>query len=99
MSRKKQWHNHELESWLSDYAEKRALDFHKYSEYHMRLMDGGYIAIDIWTTEKYWVKQTDYFKITDKTIIERGGEKGTLPYGKENIEEWLDKLFYAADML
>lgn len=63
----------------------------------MRLIDSDLTILDCWTTGKYWVKQTSYSTQTSKQIIERGDEKGLLPSDNQ-LEQWLDKLFYAADM-
>lgn len=90
MSRRKKYHDLQLASKLKNYAESRTLDFQQYSEYHMRLMDGGYTTIDFWTTGRYWVMATDYHALgVDK--VERSGEKGMLP---SNLEAWLDELFF-----
>lgn len=75
------------------YATSRGLDFHQYSKYHMRLMDGGYTVLDIWTTGRYYVLTTDYVEFA-KGTVERGGEKGLVPGSYEELEKWLDNLFY-----
>lgn len=98
MSRKKSRQVYGLGSLLRLYARNRALEFAQYSEYHMRLHDSGFTCIDIWTSGKYWVKETNYYKMTDKPIIERGNEKGWIPETYPPLEKFLDKLFYAADM-
>lgn len=97
MSRRKQQHRKELPEQLKNYCDARSIDFHRYSEYHMRLMDGGFIVLDVWTTGKYFVLQTDYYKLTKTPIIERGGEKGMLPSYGDGFIKWLDDLFFAAD--
>lgn len=84
---------------LRKYANSRTLDFACYSEYHMRISDGGFICLDCWTTGKYWVKQTDYVKLTDAPIVERGGETGWLPTKYKELVDFMDKLFYAADLV
>jgi hypothetical protein len=81
-----------LAETLQDYTESRALDFHQYSPYHMRIMDGGYIVLDVWTTGRYYIMMTDYTELTDGNVIERGGEKGQLP--TQDIPNFLDKIFY-----
>lgn len=91
MSRRKKQHYPELVNQLSEYANSRALDLKKYSPYHMRLMDGGFIFIDLWTTGRYWIMATDYSEMGFE-MIERGGEKGQLPM--DNLEAFLDTLFY-----
>lgn len=81
---------------LTEYAEKRTLDFHQYSPYHMRIMDGGFTVLDVWTTGRYYVLTTDYHELLDDNVVERGGEKGALPL--DNLWPFLDKLFYGEDM-
>lgn len=98
MSRRKSRQVYGLPAMVKLYARNRTLDFYRYSEYHMRLTDSGYICIDIWTSGKYWVKETNYYKMTDKPIIERGNEKGWIPENYPELEKFLDKLFYAAEM-
>lgn len=98
MTRRKKQHYHQLPVLLAQYAKDRTLDFGLYSEFHMRIMDGGYITLDVWTTGRYFVLQTDYAELTDKNIVERGGEKGSLPsMDKTKLYDWLDDLFFAAD--
>jgi|ERR1700761_1753364 len=77
---------------LHEYANSRLLDFHQYSPYHMRIMDGGFVVLDLWTTGRYYIVMTDYYILTDDNIVERGGEKGSLPY--DNVENFLDKIFF-----
>lgn len=89
----KKYHNDALPGYIEEYANKRLLDYHRYSEYHMRLMDGGFTAVDIWTSERYWVMQTDYLSLGE-SVVERGNEKGRLPSEKSEIYKFLDKLFY-----
>jgi hypothetical protein len=93
----KKYHRNNLPALLEKYSKSRTLDFHRYSDYHMRLMDGGYITLDVWTTGKYYVLQTDYYKLSENKIIERGGEKGFVP-SDDKLQEWLDKLFFAVDL-
>lgn len=100
MSRRKNPRYEHLKKWLKEYSDTRTLDFNVYSPYHMRIMDGGYVTLDAWVTGRYYVLQTDYNSInTDKGIIERQGEKGSLEVdNKEALFKWLDQLFFAADM-
>ena len=93
MSRKRNNHIQDIEGRLAEYAERHTLDFHQYSEYHMRLMDGGFTVLDIWTTGRYYMLTTDYLEMVGAGIVERGGEKGFIPEGK-GLEAWLDKLFF-----
>jgi hypothetical protein len=89
-----------LSEQLIDYAERRVLDFHQYSPYHMRIMDGGYIVLDVWTTGRYYVLTTDYMEMTQGAVVrERGGEKGWVPTGSlKKLWSFLDALFYGEDM-
>lgn len=83
---------------LKRWSDTRTIEMLEFSPIHRRLT-GGFTSVDIWpTTGRYWVGQTEYHKMTDEKIIERGGEKGELPVGNEAILEFLDKLFFAADM-
>lgn len=85
-----------LSERLVEYAEKRVLDFHQYSPYHMRIMDGGFTVLDVWTTGRYFVLTTDYNEMLDGAVVERGGEKGWIP--TDDLWPFLDKLFYGEDM-
>lgn len=87
-----------LPGMLQKYANSRAFEYFRYSEYHMRIIDDGYTTIDVWTTEKYWVKETNYHKQSDRGIVERAGEKGYVPTNYKYLEKFLDKLFFAAEM-
>lgn len=93
MSRKSKNHVAGIELRLERYAEARSLDFHQYSEYHMRLMDGGYTVLDVWTTGRYYVLTTDYVEMIGPGRTERGSEKGWIPENDE-LESWLDELFF-----
>lgn len=88
----KKYHIPNIELTLAQYADRRTLDFHQYSPYHMRISDGGYTVIDIWTTGRYYVLTTDYLTMLSERIIERGGEKGQLH--EDDINDWLDELFF-----
>lgn len=79
---------------LDDYAQQRLLDIHHYSPYHMRLMDGGFVVLDTWTTGRYYVVMTDYNEMTDGNMTERGGEKGQLP---GELWKFLDVLFFGSE--
>jgi hypothetical protein len=85
-----------LSERLIDYAEKRTLDFHQYSPYHMRIMDGGFTVLDVWTTGRYYVLTTDYNEMLEGNKTERGGEKGWIDVS--NLWPFLDELFYGEDM-
>jgi hypothetical protein len=77
---------------LQNYAESRMLDIHQYSPYHIRIMDGGYVVADFWTTGRYYIVMTDYSEMTDDNIVEREGEKGQLP--TKELSEFLDGIFF-----
>jgi hypothetical protein len=81
---------------LNEYADRRQLDIHQYSPYHLRIMDGGYVVLDVWTTGRYYIVMTDYNEITDGNIVERQGEKGQLPADSTQsrmLTPFLDKIF------
>ena len=94
MSRKKQQHDWKLPVTLSDYAEDRGINFHKFGQYHMRLSYDKIATLDCWTTRKYWIKETNYFH----GIIERANETGILPAKKDKLYESLDQIFFAVEM-
>lgn len=97
MARRK-FHDTSLPSKLNRYAEERSLDFHQYNQYHMRLMDGGYTTLDIWTTGRYYILSTDFHELGAEGMVERGGEKGNLPSNDMlKLATWLDKLFFAVE--
>lgn len=77
---------------LRDYSDHRMLDFAQYSPYHIRIMDGGYVVLDVWTTGRYYIVMTDYNEMTDNNVIERQGEKGQLPL--DTLTPFLDKIFF-----
>lgn len=78
MSKVKKEHIRGLNIDLANYAKKRQLEFSQYSPYHMRIMDGGYVVLDVWTTGRYYILTTDYAELVPGAV-ERGGEKGSLP--------------------
>ena len=91
-------HYPKLMGFLREYAKQRSLDFDVYSEYHMRLMDGGIVCLDIWTTAKYYFVETNY-NVYQAHFIERGGENGNVPTKKKELYGWLDRAFYPLDTL
>lgn len=95
----KKHHNWELPALLEEYAKSRTLDFQRYSDFHMRIIDVDYTVVDFWTTEKYWIKETNYCNQTKLEIVERQGESGFLPPKPKKLYKFLDELFYAADIL
>jgi hypothetical protein len=97
MSKKKR-RNDNLRATIEEYAESRTFDLKEFSGIHMRLTDSGFTSMDIWpTTGRYYITMTNYIDQTDKSIVERGGEKGLLPFGDE-IYKYLDRIFFAAEM-
>lgn len=97
MTRRKKPHYPELISILKAYCDSRTLDFHQYSAFHMRIMDGGYTVLDIWTTGRYYILTTDYLEMIGPGITERGNEKGDLLFfvdDKDLFRDWLDGVFF-----
>lgn len=91
----------ELPLLLEEYATLRELEYHRYSPYHMRIMDSGFTVLDVWTSSRYYVLTTDYN--AEKTsrltsVIERGGEKGCIPTTQPELQIWLDELFFAVEI-
>lgn len=93
----KKYHNKRLPYALENYADSRTLEFYRYSAYHMRIIDDGYTIVDLWTTEKYWIKETNYYKQSDKSVVERANETGFLPSKKGELYKFLDGIFYATE--
>lgn len=85
-----------LSERLINYAERRVLDFHQYSPYHMRIMDGGYTVLDVWTTGRYYILTTDYLEMLEGNKTERGSEKGFVPLNA--MWEFLDQIFFGETM-
>ena len=81
---------------ISNYAEKRMLDFVQFSPFHMRVSDGGYTTLDVWSTGRYYIVTTDYAEMYDSAIVERQGEKGNIPV--DNLWPFMDGIFFGADM-
>lgn len=79
---------------IRGWSDSRTVELLEFSPIHKRLTD-DFTSLDIWpTTGRYWVGQTNYNKQTEKRIVERGGEKGTLP-AAHKLGDWLDDLFFA----
>lgn len=83
-----------LPAMLDAYAQERGVEFHRYSKYHMRIIYDPQATVDIWTTGKYWVKETNYFH----GITERGGEKGWVPFKQKHLYAWLDTLLFIVEI-
>ena len=95
MGRRRKHHYKQLPSLLEGYANKRAFRYLRFNEYHIRVSDEVYNTIDIWTTAKYYAKETNYYQMENgKGIIERQGESGIVPTDKEELYQFLDKYFY-----
>lgn len=90
MARKRKTHNWELPAALESYAQERGIEYTRFSPFHMRISYDRAV-VDIWTSNRYWVKETDY----GTGIVERGGEKGELP---SNTSDFLDKLLFAVEI-
>lgn len=94
MSRKNT-HYDNLARLAREVANKYSLDYVKFSPYHMRISDGGYTVLDLWTTAKYYVKETSYYEAyAESGLIERGGETGLLPVKKLELDMWIRELFF-----
>lgn len=83
-------HNWQLPKLLATYADERGVDVIRFSPFHMRVSYDKAV-VDIWTSNKYWVKQTNY----GNGIIERGSETGSLP---PDLYEFLDELLFAVEI-
>lgn len=96
MSRRRKIHIAELPAVIEGYANMRGLDFKRYSEFHMRLMDGGLTAFDIWTTGRYFVLATDYRAMGAPNYAPGIPRKGQLPALSEHgaAVRMLDKVFF-----
>lgn len=99
MGRKRRQHYEHIPVLLESYCAGRTLDFQRYSEFHLRLMDGGYTVLDVWTTGRYYILTTDYLSLLGAhTMIERAGEKGVIPTQNEaDLFAWLDTLFFPTE--
>lgn len=94
---KRQKHYPDLPLRIKSYADSRQLDFIRFSQFHMRISDGGFTELDVWTTNRYYVVASDYAGQGGVDIVERGGEKGSLPININDFNKWLDKLFFAVE--
>lgn len=92
MSRR--YHDWNIPKILKAYATERGVDYERFGDYHMRMSYGEVATVDVWTTHKYWVKETNYLH----GLIERGGETGHFPEGKKAIYNFLDKLLFAIEI-
>lgn len=95
MSKKYVKHYPEIRSYLKQYAESRALEFNQFTEYHMRVIDDGFTTVDVWSSGKYFIKQTNYYLQSDEGVTERYGEHGRISIGKAEMFDFLDDIFYA----
>lgn len=100
MMGKKRRRSDNLRKILTGYAESRTLELFIYNDgLHLRLVDEAFTTIDFWpSTGKYWILNTNYVKQTKNRVAERGNEKGYLPLGEDKVFEYLDQIFYAADI-
>ena len=97
MSRKRNIHYPQLESFMKEFADEYDVTYQRYGAYHMRLL-GPFTVLDVWTTGKYYVLKTDYDKMAPG-IIERGGERGLAPTKKKPFHGFLHKLYLPMDYL
>lgn len=98
MSRRKNDHYHQLADFLQEYAIKNDLHYARYSEYHMRLIQGDMVCFDVWTTAKYYIVGTEFLEYGEH-ITERAGEKGSVPTTKKELYAFLNRLFYPIDFM
>lgn len=83
---------------LKDYSNSRTIDLKMFSDIHCRLTD-DFTILDVWpTTGKYFVLKTSYFEMGGKGVVEKGGEKGLVPFGKDRIFDYLDNIFFAVEL-
>jgi len=94
MSRRN-YHPPQLPGFFQEYAKSRTFELHQYSEWHYRIIDSGVTCVDIWSTGKYWIKETNY----NGVLVERQGEKGMIPFKKKPLFKFLDGIFYAIDLM
>jgi hypothetical protein len=96
MTRRKRAQPLTLMKLLRDYSWENNIKFYNFNNgVHVRLA-ARTATLDIWpTTGHYYVLATD-FVIYDLGIIERQGEKGTIP-SNDQLFTFLDKLFFAGD--
>lgn len=81
-----------LREYLIVYCKDNELDFHQFTEHHMRISNGGLVEMDCWVNGRFWVMLAD-FGDSDKA---RTGEKGRLPTEPiSKVGGFLDKLFFA----
>lgn len=101
MGKRPSVHYRNLPKWLKEWADDSMVEFMQFSEYHMRLTDSTFNSLDIWTTGKYYAKQTDYNgMIPEMKLIERGGETGVVPvHDRKELELFLHTFFYPMDLL
>lgn len=97
MGRKRSIHYPQLESFMKEFADEYDMTYQRYGAYHMRLL-GPFTVLDVWTTGRYYVLGTDYYKMAPG-IIERGAEKGFVPTKKKPFIDFLHKLYYPVDYL
>lgn len=90
-------HYNSLPDLLQAYAIANDLHYARYSEYHMRLIQGDLVCFDAWTTGKYYIVNTE-FVLYEAHIVERAGEKGILPVtDTKQLNNFLNKLFNPID--
>jgi len=98
MGNRKSEHYSELPTLLKEYANRNDLFYARYSEYHMRIIQGDMVCFDVWTTAKYYIVGTEFVEYGE-SITERAGEKGQIPTNKKALNSFLNKLFYPVDFL
>ena len=87
----------EADVMVQRYAKHNDLEYERFSEYHTK-MSSPNVVISMWTgSNRYYIEKTDYRKI--KGVVERQGEKGRLPIGRDEMDKFFGLLFFAADMI
>lgn len=87
---------------VQKYAKQRVLDLEDVygTGACLRLSDGGFTTVDVmpWSG-RYFVRETNYGQLAPElNLTEREGESDSLPGYYDEIEAWLDKIFYAVDL-
>lgn len=99
MGKRKKTHYDWLPEMLADYTKGKPLRFDRYGEYHMRIVDAGTCCLDIWTTGKYYVVETNY-NLLEAHVTERAGEKGDIPtWDDKALIYFLDKMFFPLEVI
>lgn len=78
------------------YVEENGFEFERHSEYHTKIKSPN-VVLNLWTgSGKYYIEKTDF---RNTGVIERQGEKGYLPTKQAELFDFLNRLFFAIDMI